>query len=42
MMEEFINKKILTEKVLESTRMLEFLKRSPLKRCLNSSQNLGC
>ena len=42
MMEKSINQKILTEYVKESIRMLEILKRGQLKRCENSSQNLGC
>ena len=36
-----MNKKILTEYVNEGIRMLEILKRGQLKRCENSSQNLG-
>ncbi len=42
MMEESINQKILTEQGQEGTKMLEFQKRSQLKRCENSSLNLGC
>ena len=42
MMEKSINQKILTEYVSEGIRMLEIQKRSELKRCENSSQNLGC